>query len=223
MLEMLFEDEWLVAVNKPAGMVVHPTYKNSTGTLLDALRARDPVCAMSPVGRLDKLVSGVVLFAKHAAVHAAAQGAWPHAVKDYVAVVHGAADESGTIDVPLGADPRDRRRRMPVTTGARSVTHFERLAQSTDGALTALRCRLGTGRRHQIRVHLASRGWPVVGDPVYGMAAADSARLMLHAVRLELFHPMSRVRVVISAPIPEDMRRVLEQSGLRCLTDKLQM
>ena len=214
MLEILFEDEWLVAVHKPAGMVVHPTYKNSTGTVVDALRARAACATVSPIGRLDKLTSGVVLCAKTAAVHAAAQREWPNATKEYLAVVHGAADESGTIDVPLGTDPTDRRRRMTTPTGSKSVTLFERLTRSSDSTLTVLECRLATGRRHQIRVHLASRGWPVVGDPVYGTGPVDSARLALHAVRLQLPHPALGTSLSISAPVPDDLRQLLERCGL---------
>ena len=220
MLEILFEDEWLVAVNKPAGVVVHPTYKNSTGTVVDALRARASSANVSPIGRLDKLTSGVVVCAKTAGVHAAAQRDWPNAIKEYVAVVHGAADESGTIDVPLGTDPADRRRRMTTPAGSKSVTRFERLTRSSDSTLTVLGCRLSTGRRHQIRVHLASRGWPVVGDPVYGTGPADATRLALHAVRLQLPHPALGTSLSIFAPVPDDLRHLLERCGL---TTKLQM
>src|SRR5881392_277116 len=123
MLEILFEDEWLLAVDKPAGMVVHPTYKNVAGTLLDELGAREPRATLSVVGRLDKLTSGIVVVAKSPAVHAALQKCWPEAEKEYLAVVEGSVDvERGEIDLPLGTDPADRRRRVVRTDGAPSVT-----------------------------------------------------------------------------------------------------
>src|SRR4051794_20890876 len=113
MLEILFEDESLLIVDKPAGLVVHPTYKNVAGTLLDELRAAHPAAELSLVGRLDKLTSGIVVLAKSAAVHAAMQNTWSSAEKDYLAVVQGCAEpERGAIDLPLGTDPADRRRRI---------------------------------------------------------------------------------------------------------------
>src|SRR5690242_5847392 len=119
MLEILFEDEWLLAVNKPAGLVVHPAYRNLDGTLLDELRERDPHAVLSVVGRLDKLTSGVVLLAKSAATHAALQRSWHAAEKDYLAVVCGCVDPPhGRIALPLGADPEDRRRRIVRLDGA---------------------------------------------------------------------------------------------------------
>src|SRR4051812_29841548 len=102
MLEILFEDEWLLAVDKPAGLVVHPAYKNPSGTLLDIVRERDAAVVFSIVGRLDKLTSGVVVLAKSAAAHAALQRVWPEVEKDYLAVVRGRVDvAAGVIDLPL--------------------------------------------------------------------------------------------------------------------------
>src|SRR5258708_22733200 len=106
MLEILFEDEWLLAIDKPAGMAVHPTYKNVAGTLLDVLRARAPGATLSVVGRLDKRTSGIVVVARSADLHAALQKSWPEAEKEYLAVVHGCVEPvRGEIDLPLGTDP----------------------------------------------------------------------------------------------------------------------
>lgn len=169
-LDLLWEDDHLLAANKPAGIVVHPTYKHAFGTLLDALRAyaADWPASRNPtiVGRLDRLTSGVVVVAKHADAHAALQRTPMD--KDYLAIVIGEVDEaSGEIDLRLRVDPADRRRVIASpTVGRASVTRFERLACGP--GLTLLRCRLATGRRHQIRAHLAARGWPLVGDPIYG-------------------------------------------------------
>ena len=204
-LEILFEDEYLVAVNKPAGLVVHPAYKNVDGTLLDALRARDASTALSVVGRLDKLTSGIVVLAKSGAVHAALQKRWHHADKDYLAVVQGRVEpERGEIDLPLGADSADRRRRVVRSDGAPSVTRFERIAYNESLDRSLVRCRLMTGRRHQIRVHLAARGWPIVGDGVYGNALANFPRHALHAWRLTMPHPGSGQPLAVQARVPEE-------------------
>jgi 23S rRNA pseudouridine1911/1915/1917 synthase len=197
MLEILFEDEWLLAVDKPAGLVVHPTYRNAAGTLLDELRAARPGLALSVVGRLDKLTSGVVVVAKSAQAHAELQRRWPQAEKEYLAVVEGhVAPEQGEIDLPLGADPVDRRRRIVRPDGAASITRFERV--TCDSGRSVLRCWPVTGRRHQIRVHLAARGWPVTGDAVYGAALDGVARHALHAWRISFTHPVSGARVDLS-------------------------
>ena len=204
--EILFEDQWLLAIDKPAGLVVHPRYRNVAGTLLDELRAREPGAALSVVGRLDKRTSGIVIIAKSAAVHAALQKTWPYADKDYLAVVEGRVDpERGEIDVPLGTDPADRRRRIVRADGAPSVTIFERLDYLSSAGVSLLRCRLVTGRRHQIRVHLAARGWPVVGDEVYGRPLDGFPRHALHAWRVALDHPGSGRRLRLEAALPKEL------------------
>src|SRR5882672_8466037 len=132
MLEILFEDECLIAIDKPAGLVVHPTYKNPDGTLLDELRARASHLTLSLVGRLDKHTSGIVVIAKSAVVHAAMQKTWPEAEKDYLAVVLGCVEPvRGEIDLPLGTDPADRRRRIVRPDGASCLTRYERLDYDT--------------------------------------------------------------------------------------------
>ena len=202
--EILFEDECLVAVDKPAGIVVHPAYRHLDGTLLDELRARDPQATLSVVGRLDKLTSGIVVLAKSAAVHATLQKRWKAADKEYLAVVNGRVEPaSGTIDLPLGTDPSDRRRRVVRPDGAPSVTMFELVDYDATSDRSLLRCRLLTGRRHQIRVHLAARGWPIVGDGVYGQTLAGFPRHALHASRLTLMHPRDGRPLTIRAAAPK--------------------
>jgi 23S rRNA pseudouridine1911/1915/1917 synthase len=236
-LRILYEDDHLLAVDKPAGVVMHPTYKNSAGTLLNALlwhaRSWPPGARPSLVGRLDKLTSGVVVVAKNAAVHAALQRAMAaqDTEKDYLALVYGRVNVArGRIDLRLAKDRRDQRRvAASATDGAESLTRFERLARvaAPVAGLSLLRCRLATGRTHQIRVHLAARGWPIVGDPAYGeprwtqvadpgLAAALRAfpRQALHAWRVGLTHPVTGQRITCEAPLPEDFAELLSVSGL---------
>lgn len=231
-LDVLYEDEHLLAVNKPAGMVVHPSYKHAAGTLMNALLAHTPTPGL--VHRLDKHTSGVVLVAKSRGVHAALQHAMERRAidKDYLAIVYGRPSPArGTIDLALDRDPWDRRR---VTVrdrgGVPSVTRYEVVARMKGppaAAISILRCRLITGRMHQIRVHLAARGWPIVGDAVYGpktpprlepealdACARRLARQALHAWRISFVHPAGGRRVTIEAPVPDDMRALAAEAGL---------
>ena len=232
-LGALYEDDHLLVLDKPTGVVVHPTYKHAAGTLMNALLAHAqgwPAGSRpSLVGRLDKLTSGVVVVAKTAAVHAELQRemASTRSEKDYLAVVYGRVNAAcGEIDLRLSHDRSDRRKIVAsADAGAPSLTKFVRLARVA--GLSLLRCRLVTGRTHQIRVHLAARGWPVVGDPVYGeprwsqfpdraLAAALRAfpRQALHAWRVAFTHPVTRERVLVEAPIPRDLEGLLSVSGL---------
>ena len=211
---ILYEDESLLVVNKPAGMVVHPTYKNVGGTLLDELRSLSSNWAdgdnASIVGRLDKDTSGIVIVAKRSSIHAALQQNLksPAAEKIYVAVVAGTvAEPSGTITLPLRIDPADRRRVMVAADGSACETRFERMEAAY--GRTLLHCRLITGRRHQARVHLAASGWPVVGDRIYGRPLEGFPRHALHSWRVAFVHPVTGVRIAIESPIPVDIPRLL--------------
>ncbi|HEV2843623.1 MAG TPA: RluA family pseudouridine synthase, partial [Thermoanaerobaculia bacterium] len=218
-LSVLYEDEHLLALDKPAGLVVHPTPGHREGTLVNALHwlARDWGEGRRPglVNRLDKGTSGVVLVAKTPAVHGALARVLrsPTAEKEYLAVVYGATPfAKGSIDLKILRDPEDRRRRtVSKTEGRDSLTLYERLAEGS--GLSLLRCVLKTGRTHQIRVHLKSQGLPIVGDPLYGeprwkgmmdegLAALcrDLSRQALHAYRLKLDHPVTGATMEIVAP-----------------------
>jgi 23S rRNA pseudouridine1911/1915/1917 synthase len=226
-LEVLYEDSDLLAINKPAGLVVHPSYKNVNGTMMNGVLAlaREWPAGSKPglLGRLDKLTSGVVIITKRGQVHAALQRAMDvrKVDKDYLAIVWGKPSPArGSIDLALDRDPWDRRRITVTDRGGQpSVTRYERLA--TTGAFSLVRLRLITGRTHQIRVHLAAKGWPIVGDAVYGRKAARNAaddsvaiarafpRQALHAWRLALRHPTSGKEMSVVAPLPADMRELL--------------
>jgi 23S rRNA pseudouridine1911/1915/1917 synthase len=228
-LDILYEDDDLLAVNKPAGLVVHPSYRNTTGTLINGLleHARNWPVGSTPalLGRLDKLTSGIVIVTKRGEIHAALQRQMDarRVDKDYLAIVWGKPTPlRGTIDLALDRDPWDRRRITVTDRGGQpSVTRYERL--STTGAFSLMRCRLITGRTHQIRVHLSARKWPIVGDATYGPktiaadaneVAAKFPRQALHAWRIGFRQPRTGRELVIEAPLPADMRTLAEAVGL---------
>jgi 23S rRNA pseudouridine1911/1915/1917 synthase len=231
-LAVVFEDDWLLALDKPPGVVVHPAPGNWDETLLHALlwRARDWGRERRPhlVSRLDKGTSGLLLVAKTPEVHAALK-AQP-AEKDYLALVYGRTEGAkGRIDLGVLRDPADPRRMTASRTeGNPSATLWERLGEADGEPLTLLRCRLLTGRMHQIRVHLRAARLPVVGDPAYGAAGwkgiAEPAladlcrgfpRQALHAWRLALAHPVTGERLELSTPPPPDLASLLAAAGLR--------
>ena len=227
-LEILYEDDDLIAVNKPAGLVVHPSFKNASGTLMNGMLsiAQSWPSGSKPalVGRLDKLTSGVVLITKRTEIHAAMQRAMDarRVDKDYLAIVRGKPPARGTIDLALDRDPWDRRRITVTDRGGQpSVTKYERLA--TNRGFSLVRCRLITGRTHQLRVHLAAKQWPIVGDATYGSkkaaddqveAAAKFPRQALHAWKLAFRQPRTGRELTIEAPLPEDMKALAAGIGL---------
>jgi 23S rRNA pseudouridine1911/1915/1917 synthase len=214
-LEVVYEDHDLLVICKPPGMVAHPTYKQTSGTALNGLlwhlRDRGPVTP-GILTRLDKDTSGLMIVALSPGVHATAQrdAAGGAIRKEYLAVAAATPDPpTGTITLALARDPGDRRRVVPSPNGAPSETRYEVLRSSAHGAL--VRCELVTGRTHQIRVHLSARGWPIVGDRVYGTADERIARQALHAWRVSMPHPLTRAPMVFEAPLPHDISSLLAE------------
>jgi 23S rRNA pseudouridine1911/1915/1917 synthase len=220
-LAIVHEDADLMVLDKPAGRVVHPAPGHWRGTLMNGLLHARPDSAGLPragiVHRLDKDTSGLMMVARseRAFERLTAALAARAIERRYLAVVEGLPPATLRIDAPIGRDPRDRLRMAVVDAprGRAAVTHVARLAA---GAATAtVECRLETGRTHQIRVHLASRGHPLVGDTLYGgRAHAGFARQALHAWRLALVHPASGAALAFDSPLPPDLCALLDALGL---------
>lgn len=224
-LDIVFEDDHLLVVNKPAGLVVHPAPGNWSGTLLNGLLARDPHASLLPragiVHRLDKDTSGLMVVARSRQAMDQLVGmiAARSVSREYLALVHGAwrGPKGRLVDAPMGRDPRNRLRMAVVdpekTAGKTASTDFY-LLDSTE-AFSLVRCRLHTGRTHQIRVHMAFIGHPLVSDEVYGgKPAAGMARQALHACRLAFVHPVTGKSLEFRAPLPEDLAGALAHLGL---------
>ena len=206
---VVFEDEFLVVVDKPAGLVVHPGAGNPSGTLVNALLDRGIAGGEDPdrpgiVHRLDRDTSGLMVVAKGEPAYSklVEMMAGRRVRRCYRAVVVGEdLPETGTVDSPVGRDP-DNPTLMAAGVGRPAVTHFEVLRETSGHAM--LRVRLETGRTHQIRVHLAAIGHPVYADPLYG-TAVPGRRLWLHAERLSFEHPVTGEHLSFESPIPEDL------------------
>ena len=232
-LDIIFEDETLLVINKPAGMVVHPAVGNWSGTLLNALLHHTPDIAHIPrcgiVHRLDKETSGLLVVAKtlSAQTHLVQQLQARTVKREYRAIVWGQLWKNGTVNQPIGRHPSIRTRMAIHLSGKPAITHYEILERF--GVHTYLRCNLETGRTHQIRVHMQCLKAPIVGDPVYGLKSIMPIKSMsdalrqhilgfhrqaLHAIRLGLIHPLSGEAMEWSIDLPEDMKNLLEMIRL---------
>ena len=227
-LDVLYEDPAVFVLDKPAGLVVHPGAGNPAGTLVNALLHRDAALANLPragiVHRLDKDTSGVMVVARTLEAHTAlveqlsARGVH----RQYLAVVVGALVSGGTANAAIDRHPRDRIRMAVREDGREAITHYR--LRERFRAHTALECRLETGRTHQIRVHMAHLKHPIVGDPLYGgplklprgatpeliEALRGFKRQALHAETLEFAHPVSGEPIRCTAPVPADMRKLMD-------------
>ena len=222
-LDLVYEDQDLLVIDKPAGLVVHPAAGNPDGTLLNALLHYDPALATVPragiVHRLDKDTSGLLVVARNLTAHQSlvAQLQARSVRREYLAVVWGLLIAGGTVDAPIGRHHADRKRMAVTSFGKPAITHYR--IEARFRAHTLVRVNLETGRTHQIRVHMAHIRHPLLGDPVYGgrprvpagMSAAARAavqafkRQALHATRLSLRHPVSGEIMEWHSPLPADM------------------
>lgn len=215
-LDIRYDDDFLVIVNKPAGQLVHPTTKEAHGTLGNALLAwyarRGEHHAFHPVHRLDRDTSGLVLIAKEPQVQyqlTTGRDGKKAFTREYLALIEGTlTPASGLIDAPIArALPSIILRKIaPPPEGKEARTHYETVR--TNGKFSLLHLVLDTGRTHQIRVHLAHLGHPLLGDDLYGGSCTLLSRQALHAWRLSFRHPMTHEFVVVTAPLPSDMQRI---------------
>ena len=220
-LKVLYEDDALVVIDKPAGLVVHPGTGQMTGTLAAGLLHRYPelegvgaVERWGLVHRLDKDTSGAILVGRtqDAFDSLVAQLRAREIGREYLALVEGVLKPpTGTIEAPIGRDPQTPTRRAVARDGKHARTHYRVETNYTDRDLALVRVTLETGRTHQIRVHFAAIGHPVAGDPTYGSRreAALTPRIFLHAGKLSFTHPDSRETVVVTSPLPDDLAMVL--------------
>jgi 23S rRNA pseudouridine1911/1915/1917 synthase len=228
-LRVIFEDEHVLVVDKPAGLVVHPAAGNADGTLVNALlhHCRGSLSGIGGVARpgivhrIDKDTSGLLVVAKTDVAHEglAKQFAAHSIDRRYLAIVSGVPQAAeGKVDAPLARSSTNRKKIAVVegSRGKRAVTHWRRLERLRDSAL--VECRLETGRTHQVRVHMASIGHPLLGDPVYGRSGKTHGKILkelgfhrqaLHAAELGFIHPVTRHRLSFASAMPSDMQELM--------------
>ncbi|ADP32059.1 RluA family pseudouridine synthase [Bacillus atrophaeus] len=218
-LDIYYEDQDVLVVNKPRGMVVHPAPGHVTGTLVNGLMAHckdlsgiNGVMRPGIVHRIDKDTSGLLMVAKNDMAHESLVNQLVHktVTRKYMAVVHGIiSHDDGTIDAPIGRDKKDRQSMTVVREGKNAVTHFHVLERFQD--FTLVECQLETGRTHQIRVHMKYIGFPLAGDPKYGpRKTIDFNGQALHAGILGFQHPRTDKYIEFEAPLPGDMTKLIE-------------
>lgn len=226
-LDIVYEDDDLIVVNKPQGMVVHPAAGNESGTLVnalmyhcgDSLSAINGVIRPGIVHRIDKDTSGLLVAAKNNEAHLflSAQLKERKAVRKYIALVNGNIKEDrGTINKPIARHPNDRKKMAVVSGGREAVTHYNVLERY--GGYTLVECILETGRTHQIRVHMASIGHSIVGDPVYGIKK-EKYKLngqLLHAKTIGFVHPSTGEMMEFTSELPDYFKEVIEKERRKC-------
>lgn len=227
-LNIVYEDETLIVINKPVGLIVHPGAGNPDNTLVNALLHHLPALSLIPragvIHRLDKETSGLLVIAKTLPAHHALikQMQAREIEREYRTVVHGHIISGGTIDLPMGRHPTQRTKMAVRDMGKSAITHYRVLEHFREHTLLSVK--LETGRTHQIRVHFAHYNYPLVGDPVYGKRgqyqypelseAAQNAlknftHQALHAYKLSLTHPVTKKRLSFQTPMPDDMQQLI--------------
>ncbi|KRU17311.1 RluA family pseudouridine synthase [Bacillus pumilus] len=217
-LEVLFEDEHLLIVQKPAGRPTHPNKQGQTGTLANLVafhfQANGEEKRVRHIHRLDQDTSGTVIFAKHRLAHAALDQMLSKKTikRTYIAIAEGLfKKKKGTIDAAIGRDKHHAVKRRISPTGQKAVTHFQVMDINKRLQLTAVKLQLETGRTHQIRVHLSSIGHPLAGDTLYDGVREYITRCALHAKQVDMKHPFTGEHLIIEAPLPPDMDQLMSQ------------
>lgn len=209
-LDIVYEDDDILVLNKPAFLAMHPTHNHQGDTLANEVAAymqsKEKNVLFRAVGRLDKCTSGLVVCALNRHASSKLQGEYE---KEYIAVAGGKFEGSGTIDKPIYRPDPGKTLRAVGENGERAVTHWKSLG--TNGAASVLRVTLETGRTHQIRVHFASLGAPLLGDEMYGSTFTDISRAALHCAKVSFAHPITGEKMCFEAPLPEDMKRLAEK------------
>ena len=223
-VEIIYEDQYIIVVNKPKGMVVHPANGNPDGTLVNSLMA---ICkdSLSGIGgeirpgivhRLDKDTSGIIIVAKNDKAHInLSEQIKNHEIKKiYIALVRGIVKEKeGTINMPIGRSTRDRKKMAVTKNGKEAITHFKVLERFPEHNCSLLEIKIETGRTHQIRVHLSQIGYPIIGDEVYsnGKNEWGIKGQCLHAKRLQFKHPISQKEMDLEASFPQYLEKLINQ------------
>ena len=218
-LDIVYEDEDIIVINKPSGMVVHPSVGNTTGTLVNALMYYSKLSTINGdfrpgiVHRIDKDTSGLLVVAKNDKAHLfLSDELKDHKIKrKYIALVHGQIKfDKGTVDAPIGRDKNDRKKMAITTENAKeAITHFKVIDRYKN--TTLIECELETGRTHQIRVHMKYINHPIVNDPVYSRDNnIDSFGQMLHAKELSFIHPKTKKEMTFSCEVPEEFNKILQ-------------
>ena len=218
-LDIVYEDDDVIVVNKPQGMVVHPAPGHPDHTLVNALLYHSPLSTINGtfrpgiVHRIDKDTSGLLMVAKNDLAHQSLAEQLRNKTnkREYLALVYGQIKEDeGTIDAPLGRNPQDRKKQAVVKGGRHAVTHFKVIKRYDN--FTLVKCILETGRTHQIRVHMKYSGHPLVGDPLYGPRKMIGKNgQFLHAALLGFKHPRTGKEMVFEAPLPENFQKMLDK------------
>lgn len=211
-LDILYEDETFLVINKPAGMIVHPTHRAARDTLVHAVAGyferRGEAAGIHPLYRLDRDTTGIVILAKSARIQHVMTQHHGQIYREYLALVQGHLDcLSGRIEMPIGRDPSKANHWQVRADGKRALTEYETIASWP--AYSLLKIHLLTGRTHQIRVHFAALGHPLLGDTAYDGSCDTIPRQALHAWRVHFFHPDTGKEIRIEAPIPEDMHHLI--------------
>lgn len=214
-LDIVYEDDYIAVVNKKAGIPTHPSRNHYMGTLANGMMyhwmGNEENIAIRPVNRLDKNTSGLVVFAKSSHIqHVMSLESYRAKMKkEYIALVHGILEkDSGTIDAPIARENKQSVKRVVRDDGDRAVTHYKVLKRYADFCLLLIN--LETGRTHQIRVHMAHIGYPLLGDDLYGGSLEKIKRHALHAHKISMEHLVSGDLLEFAAPVPSDMQRLIE-------------